>query len=190
MELRDDVKEAMAKALEGSGHTATARAIRAEDWDTATAPTTLLHVARAALAVIDEHEAPKRTGGTMKSIQEELKAAVSGQMWAEVYPVATRVDALNAIDAFFRDNLEEVEVAFEARGGSRKEAKRSWWARKDYPAAVYPDTTILVRKPEPEMKQVTRETLAVLKEHYEETPQRTPEGDKAVAEVDRLLKGR
>ena len=123
----------------------------------------------------------------MKSIKGELKAAVSGYMRVEGYLSAAREDALTAIDAFFRDNLEEVEARDDARAkGHMVTAEAS--AFGDYRGV--PRYTILRRKPEPEMKQVTRETLAVLKEHYEATPQRTPEGDKAVAEVDRLLKGR
>ena len=121
----------------------------------------------------------------MKSIQEELKAAVSGYMLNERCSPATRVDALNAIDAFFRDNLEEVEVDdYIAASGARLFSTNL----RPHRGTI---TTIICRKPkpEPEMKQVTRETLAVLKEFYEGTPQRTPEGDKAVAEVDRLLRG-
>ena len=184
MELRDDVKEAMAKALEQGGYTATPGAVRAEDWD-ATCATTYLRLARAALAVIDEHEAPKRTGGTMKSIKGELQGAVEGHMRYEGCSHATRVDALTAIDAFFRDNLEEWEVDDYTTGGGTRLFNTNLRPRRGT------ITTIICRKPkpEPEMKQVTRETLAVLKEHYEETPQRTPEGDKAVAEVDRLLRG-
>ena len=118
------------------------------------------------------------------SIREELKAAVSGYMLNERCSPATRVDALNAIDAFFH-NLEEWEVDDYTTGGGTRLFNTNLRPRRGT------ITTIICRKPkpEPEMKQVTRETLAVLKEFYEGTPQRTPEGDKAVAEVDRLLKG-
>ena len=122
------------------------------------------------------------------SIQEELKAAVSGYMRVEGYPSATGEDACTAINAFFRDNLEEVEVKHNLFSpGLYRVASTVSSGTSEYPRE---SLTILRRKPEPEMKQVTRETLAVLKEFYEGTPQRTPEGDKAVAEVDRLLKGR
>jgi len=142
---------------------------------------------RAQVEALGLEFARERTGGTMKSIKGELKAAVSGYMRVEGYLSAAREDALNAIDAFFRDNLEEVEARDDARAkGHMVTAEAS--AFGDYRGL--PRYTILRRKPEPEMKQVTRETLAVLKEFYEGTPQRTPEGDKAVAEVDRLLKGR
>ena len=124
------------------------------------------------------------------SIQEELKAAVSGYMQNEGCSSATRVDALNAIDAFFR-NLEEVEMRMhENTTNGHVWADAEWVGHCGGHGYPGPALAFLVRKPEPEMKQVTRETLAVLKEFYEETPQRTPEGDKAVAEVDRLLKGR
>jgi len=120
------------------------------------------------------------------SIKEELKAAVSGYMRAEGYLSATREDVLNAIDAFFRDNLEEVGARDDAGVKGHIVTVESRFFTNH---TGLPRYTILRRKPEPEMKQVTRETLAVLKEFYEGTPQRTPEGDRAVAEVDRLLRG-
>ena len=123
------------------------------------------------------------------SIQEELKAAVSGYMRTEGYLSAAREDACTAIDAFFR-NLEEVEMRMhENTTNGHVWADAEWVGHCGGHGYPGPALAFLVRKPEPEMKQVTRETLAVLKEHYEGTPQRTPEGDKAVAEVDRLLRG-
>jgi hypothetical protein len=153
----------------------------------------------------------------MKSIKEELKDAAREAMaretaWPERvkiailrgdwrraekdYPLTARSfeAALAAIDSYFSENLEEVEV------------QESLWPQDPfgrYHRLVMPDDryaggiwtqhvmaahTILIRKQEPEKVEVTRETLAVLTEHYRDTPAKSNECDRAAAEADRLLK--
>ena len=47
--------------------------------------------------------------------------------------------------------------------------------------------SILIPKPAPEMRTVSRETLAVLAEHYEATPDKDTAGDAALTEAKRAL---
>ena len=86
------------------------------------------------------------------------------------------------------DPYKEVEVE-ECREGP------SHWFRMPYSpfwgtfATRVRTTTILMRESEePKKLEVTRATLAVLTEHYRDTPAKSDECDRAAAEADRLLK--
>ena len=107
------------------------------------------------------------------------------------YGGAPRAHVLAAAEAVIAvlDPYEEVEVE-ECRDG-----KSHWLRMPDSPfwntfVTGVRTTTILMRESEePEKKlEVTRETLAVLTEHYRDTPAKSDECDRAAAEADRLLK--
>ena len=126
----------------------------------------------------------------MESIQKELKdAVIAAELEAGYCPgrIWTKT-ALAAIDNYFSEKLEEVEVD-ERPGLDIKTLYRHWTSagvRDSWPR-LYRRTTILVRK-EGKPVTVSRETLAVLTEHYRDTPAKSDECDRAAAEADRLLK--
>jgi hypothetical protein len=120
-------------------------------------------------------------------------ARLRGEPVRDGYDTPRLVTAAEAVIALL-DDYEEVEV------------RESLWPQDPfgrYHRLVMPDDryaggiwtqhvmaahTILIRKQEPEKVEVTRETLAVLTEHYRDTPAKSNECDRAAAEADRLLK--
>uniref|UniRef100_A0A6M3K7B7 Uncharacterized protein n=1 Tax=viral metagenome TaxID=1070528 RepID=A0A6M3K7B7_9ZZZZ len=114
-------------------------------------------------------------------------ARLRGEPVRTGYDTPDLLAAAEAVIALL-DDYEEVEVE-ECRDGPRH-----WFRMPHSPfchtlASRVRTTTILMRESEePKKLEVTRETLAVLAEHYRGTPGKSAECDRAAAEADRLLK--
>ena len=120
------------------------------------------------------------------SMREEVKEAVrkSFATWASFHG-PTAAACQYAIDRFFKD-YEEVEVQ-ECRDGPRTHWLKMPDCKLCEDGFVVGTRTILTRKPEPEQVTLSRETVARLAEHYEDTPGKTPGGDVALAEAKKVL---
>ena len=131
------------------------------------------------------------TGGSMTSIREELKDAVEAALREKGYHPRTAdyaratpaADA--AIDTFFSEKLEEVEVCHAPGGHWMRMPGDVCWGRSNYSPRR---TTALVRKaPEPEPVSIAREDAALLMEFVKDAPRHSPELDAAAGRVKKAI---
>jgi len=128
----------------------------------------------------------------MESIQKELKdAVIAAELEAGYCPgrIWTKT-ALAAIDNYFSEKLEEVEVD-ERPGLDIKTLYRHWTSagvRDSWPRLYRRTTTILVRK-EGKPVTVSREDAALLARFVEGTPRHSDAVDAAADRVRKAIGG-
>ena len=118
------------------------------------------------------------------SIVEGLKAEVKGLLarWGITHEAWRQIS--RAIDEYFEGFEERVMY----RSRENELLKGDFLSPVNSIGWRYP-TSVLIRKPPapPEMVTLPREAVAVLAEHYEDTPRKDESGDRALAEAQKVL---